>query len=204
MATLWSVFYPYIQPYLPGCPEIVIELHLQEAAAEFCARSEIWRVDLDADSVYANCSDYTVNVPTLSILENVLPLYLDGALLRQVTDRYFAPSPDVGTGTPTHYSIYRDTMLRFYPTPDAVYTFQGSAVIKPALTATGVEDYIYQSHGRCIAHGAIAKIAGIPSKEWTNPDLAAVSNAMFRKYADDAKGRDLHRAPLQVAMRSWG
>ena len=33
--TIWTSFYPYVQPYLPGCPEIVIESHLQETAADF-------------------------------------------------------------------------------------------------------------------------------------------------------------------------
>ena len=32
MATvLWDKLYPYIHPYVPGCPEIVMESHLQEA-----------------------------------------------------------------------------------------------------------------------------------------------------------------------------
>ena len=203
MATPWATFFPYIQPYLTRCPEIVIKLHLQEAAAEFCARSEVWRVDIEEDFVYADCSDYTVDIPNLSVLENVLPLYLDGSLLPQVTDRYFSTSPNTTTGTPLKFSIYQDTMLRFYPTPDATYAFQGSAVLKPALTATGVEDYIYQSHGRAIARGAIGRVAGIPNKEWSNDQLSVVSTALFHKAADDAKGRDLHRAPLRVAMRSW-
>ena len=35
MATFYGSTYPYIQPYVPGCPEIVMESHLQEAAADF-------------------------------------------------------------------------------------------------------------------------------------------------------------------------
>jgi len=194
MAVLWSTFFPYLQPYLPGCPEVVMTDHLREAAARFCARSEVWRFDIESDLTYANEADYDLDVPSLSVVENILKLYLDGSPLPRVTDRHYFLSPNVSTSRPTAFAIYRDTQLRFYPTPDASYAFQGTGVLKPSLTATGVEDFIYETHGRCIAYGALGQILLIPQKEWT--DLAAGSAyvAMFYKEADDAKGRDLRRA----------
>ena len=91
-----------------------------------------------------------------------------------------------------------DQELRFYPTPDAKYGFNGNAVIKPSRTATGVEDFIFETHSKAIASGAIASLAAIPGKEWTNPDLAMMYRQGFIKATDDARGRDTRKAHMRV------
>ena len=66
--TKWETFYPYILPYLPGCPEVVIETHLKESAAEFCAKSEVWRFTIDPDFTNNNSADYKIDVPSGTLL----------------------------------------------------------------------------------------------------------------------------------------
>jgi len=203
MATTWESFYPYVQPYVPGCPEIVIQSHLQEAAAEFCAKSEVWRYTFDPDYTSANTSDYELDVPTNAILETIIFLNLDGVALSRVSERHIAPPLEAdGTtvkGTPTSFSVLDDESIRFYPTPNTKHTFVGTSVIKPKLTATGVEDFIFESHGRSIAAGAIATIAGIPNKEWSDPELSMMYKTKFNQAACAAKGRDTRRVNMRVA-----
>lgn len=199
MAVTWDKFYPYIQPHVPGCPEIVITAHLQEAAAEYCKLSEIWRFDIEQDFTSKNTSDYEIDVPVGAALENILVLYLNGTLVKRVSDRHFDMPTDISPSAPSYYTIYQDTQIRFYPTPDTKYTFEGVGVLKPKLTATGVEDFIFETHGRSIACGAIAQLAAIPGKEWTNPDMAGYYHAKFYRHAANAKGRDTRRVNLRVA-----
>jgi len=198
MAVAWASFYPYIQPYLPGCPEIIIETHLQEAAAEFCKISQIWRYDIDKDYTSRNTADYDVEVLTNTVLEDILVLYLNGQPLKRVSDRHFALPSTVKDARPMYYSIYQDTQVRFYPIPDGKYEFEGVAVLKPSLSAKDVEDWIYETYGRSISCGAIAKLAAIPGKEWTNPEMAMYYKNEFYKHANDAKGRDTRRTNLRV------
>jgi hypothetical protein len=190
MAVAWANFLPYIQPHLPGCPEIVIENHLREAAAEFCKLSHIWRYDIDKDYTSRNTSDYDIEVPTRTVLEDILVLYLDGLPIKRVSDRHFDMPSNAQNARPTAYSLYQDSQIRFYATPDGKYEFEGVAVIKPSLAATGVEDFIYETHGRSIACGAIYRLAIIPGKEWTNPELATYYKAEFYKHASEARSRD--------------
>jgi len=198
MATLWSSFLPYVQPYVPGCPEIIIQSHLQEAAAEFCARSEIWRYDIEPDFTSKNTSDYEIDTPKNAVLENILILYINGAAIRPVSDRHYDLPSTSSKAAPCYYSIYQDTQIRFYPTPDKKYTFEGAGVLKPTLSATGVEDFIYETHGRCISYGALAKLMIIPAKEWSNPELSNYYQMKFYKEADAAKSRDSRRVNLRV------
>jgi hypothetical protein len=203
MAVTWSSFYPYVQPHLPGCPEIVIEAHLQEAAAEFLELSEIWRFDIDPDFTSKNTSDYPISVPTNSILENILFLYIDGTPMTRVSDKHFSPpklaNGSTVTGLPSYFSIVGDTTIRMYPTPAGKHTFSGLGVLKTKLTATGVENFIFETYGRAIAAGAIGRLAEIPGKEWSNPAIAAYYNAEFSNTAAKAKGRDTRRVNLRVS-----
>jgi len=198
MIITWDNFYNTIQPYLPGCPEIVIDQHLQEAAQKFCERSEVWRYDLETDFTIAGLRDYQVEAPTGAKIENIGSMYLGGSLLKRVYDLDFKMLPVMPNARPVCYAIYMDRELRFYPTPDAKYEFTGNAVIKPALTALGVEDFIFDTHSRTIAAGAIASLAAIPGKEWTNQELAVMYSMGFKKHMDDAKGRDTRKANMRV------
>jgi hypothetical protein len=203
MATNWEKFYPYIQPYVPGCPEVVIDTHVQEAAEEFCARSEVWRADLETIKAVKNSADYELDAPTGALIENVLFLYADGKLLSQVHDGNFrAPLTSTGeplTGRPSMFSIFGDTSVRLYPTPDNTYNITGLVVLKPSLRSSGVEDFIFNTHGRSIAVGAVARLAGIPGKEWTNPDVAYSHMSEFQRKTCAAKTRDPRRSNIRVA-----
>lgn len=201
--TTWATFYPYVLPYLPGCPEVVIETHLKEAAADFCAESEVWRLTIDPDYTSKNTADYKIDVTSGTLLENILSFYVNGAPLTRVTDRHFSiPINQDGSavkGSPIYISILDDDSVRMYPTPDGKYTFTGVVVLKPKLSATGVEDFIYDAHGRAIASGAIARLAEIPNKEWSNPELSLQHRFEFNRGITNAKGRDTRRVNLRVS-----
>jgi len=199
MVKTWDNFFPYVQPHVPGCPEIVIQTHLQEAAAEYIARSELWRFDIESDFTSKNTSDYEIDVPTGAVLENILTLFVNGAATKRVTDRHFQVSNTADNSAPSSFSIYQDNQIRFFPTPDRKYTFEGVGVLKPSLSATGVEDFIFETHGRSIACGAIWRLTVIPGKEWSNPELAMYYKTEFYKHMDAAKGRDTRRVNLRIA-----
>lgn len=198
MTKAWETFYPYIQPHVAGCPEIVIDQHLLEAATDFCERSEVWRYELETLQTYAGVGYYYLDMPTASAVENVLDFYVDGSLATRVTDLYLRDNPNMSNARPTHFSYHQDGQVRFYPTPDASYGFSGTCVLKPSSTASGVEDFIYESHRRTIVCGALATLMIIPGKEWSNPELSTYHAAKFYKATDDAKGRDVRRTNLHV------
>lgn len=198
MTKQWADFYRYVQPFVPGCPEAEIDRHLQDAAADFCARSEVWKYDIYPSPTVAAVSDYEIDVPSMSAMENSITLFVDGFRLRRMSDLDIARAHDAPTAAPRAYSVLEDASIRLYPTPDGVYTYSGYCVLKPTLAATGVENFIFETHGRDIACGAVASLTAIPNKEWSNPLLAGEYRAKFLKASDDAKGRDTRRAHRRV------
>jgi len=78
-----------------------------------------------------------------------------------------------------------------------------NVILKTKLTATGIEDWIFETYGRCIAYGAIGMLASIPNKEWTSPELSIYYQTEFKKDADAAKRRDYRRVGTRVRGPSF-
>jgi len=200
----WDKFYPYVQPYVPGCPEIVIESHLQENAAKFLQRSEVFRFELDKDYTAKNVPDYPIFLPSSEVvLQDIHEMILDDRVITRVSDKHWNSTKFNDLGPPSYYSVQNDTDIKFYPTPDKRYTFRGYGVLKTKLTATGVEDWIFETHGRCIGYGAIADLCSVPGKEWSNPDLTSYYRGLFSKEADAAKMRDYRHVEMRVRSRNF-
>ncbi len=65
-------------------------------------------------------------------------------------------------------------------------------------------DWMFQSFGRLIADGALARILALPEKSWTNPETAAHHLARFeagcdRNFALNRRGQQ--RAPIRTQAR---
>ena len=106
-----------------------MESHLQEAAAKFLQRSEIWRFDIEKDFAVKNVADYAIFLPSSeAVLENIYEIVLDGRVIPRVTERHLTSINYTDLGAPCHYSIYQDASIKFYPTPDKKYEFTGSGV----------------------------------------------------------------------------
>lgn len=200
----YEKFFPYIQPYVPECPEFVIEEHLIEAAAQFCEETYLWRFDIEEDQTIAGEPEYDIDVPAGTVLEDILMFEIDGSPIRRLSDAGIAPQLSDTPAKPQYYSVYRDSQVRLYSTPDDVYTFRGVGVAKPKLgVSTGVEGFIFETFGRCISNGAIAQLADIPGKAWSNPALASNYRIKFSKSIADARRRDVRTVAQRVAPRPF-
>jgi len=181
-----------------------MEASLQEAAAKFLERSEIWRFEIEKDFAVANVPDYPIFIPSSeAILENIYELALEGEPMSRVSDKHIDPTRFKSKGRPAYYTIFQDASIRLYPTPDQKYAYSGWGVLKTKLSATGVEDWVFESHGRCISYGALAQLALIPGKEWTNTELSMYYRQKFAKEADDAKTREYRGVSSRVGYSDF-
>lgn len=196
MAVTWDKFHPQLLPEVPGCPTASINLALAAAAAEFCERSHIWRELLDTDTTFAGEAEYQLFGS--AVIASVPSLALDGRDLRQLHFEDIPASKWVDTGTPTAFIMAGDHSVRFYPIPDAKYEFTAQVNLKPSKTATGVEDFIFETFEDVLVHGAAYRLCRIPDKEWTNLPLAATHKQLFERGVVRARVRDYREMPLRV------
>lgn len=205
MATvLWADIHPLILPDVPGCPTPTLNNALAASASDFCARSHVWREDLDPEQVVAGIPDYTPMTSFKNaVIESVLWATLDGEPLEHVDSRYIDKRRLTDTSRPTAFWMVNDTDVRLFPIPDARHKLVVTAAIKPSRTATGLEDWLYESYVDHIVSGTIWRLCRIPGKAWSDPEIAMYHHRLFEQGITSSRIRDHRNAETRVALRRF-
>jgi len=211
----WSTFLPYILPEVPGAPEPVIAHYTRNAAIEFIEESAIHVVDAAVIDVVANTSVYALDPGSVEydvcavkyawFDDRPLP-FVSQEILNDQTGVYW---PGRTANTPSGFTQQDQEHLILYPIPTEglVGGLKMKLIVRPALTSTGVADWIGKRFINEISYGALAALCGMVGKPWTNPDGEKKYRTAFEaaktKATIDAY-RSFTRASLQVGMsRTW-
>jgi hypothetical protein len=199
MAKVWSDFLPLITPHLPTCPSATLRTYLAEVAADFFARTYLWRDNIDAIYLAPNQVEYDLDADAL--VEDVIAVTYGERVLDR-TDSRLLPHNQLGEkGEPRMYWMHADNTIRVHPIPEERAQMKVSAVLKPSRTGTGVEDWIYETWADTIVDGTIAKLAAIPGKDWTDVAMAESRRAKYERSITTARIRDFRGVRLTVRAR---
>lgn len=196
-----SQLFPLLGPEVPDCPNASMEYALAHAAAEFCERTHLWRESMYPDTTRPG--EHTYPLVVSGVLEAVESIVLDGDTLASTHDTLVAPGALDESGKPTHYWLVSDTSVRLFPTPDSAYSFSAQVVLKPAKTTRNLPAFLVDTHGETITSGAAYRLARIPGKAWTNPDVSVHHKHLFERGIARARVRDFRTVPLRVAPRPF-
>lgn len=187
---LWSDFFDYVAPLLPGADESLMKLHIRNAAIEFCNDTRVATYSLPVTTVVGQAvydislsgADYTpvlINSARVGLreLRPTTKDYLNGTVLGWRND----------TGTPRMFLSDDPYSVQFYPAPDEAFEVVVELAVKPSRESTGIEDYIFDRYVEAIAHGAVARIASIPQKPYTNPQVAQMASMEFSRAKSNSR-----------------
>lgn len=196
MATVpYSQWHPVVLVELPGCPKPLIIEAIRQTAIRFCRESGFWRKELDGFYTIATDYECELEPPVDSTIADVLLIKVgSNELCPKTQDDLEGMYSDWRTtsGSPRYFFL-RDTKTAvFVPVPDSQYPVRVLVTLKPTQTAHGVDEIIFEEYKEEIKHGAIAHLAQMPDKDWTNPNKAAFSLAQFEAGIDKAKNRAEH------------
>lgn len=199
MAKVWDDFIPLLSPHLPGCQVATMKTYLASTAADFFARTYLWRDTIDAIYLAPNQIEYDLDAD--AEVEDVLSVVYKGQPLQR-TDLRLIPHERMGeTGDPQSYWAQADKTIRLFPTPDERGKLSVVAVLKPSRTGTGVEDWVFETFAETIISGAIAQLAAIPNKDWTDVAMANAHLQRFSAAITQARVRDFRGVRLSVKQR---
>lgn len=199
MAKVWDAFLPLLSPYLPGCPDLTLKSYLALTAADFFARTYLWRDDIDAVYLAPTIIEYDLSAD--AVVEDVISVVFNGKQLERSDIRLIPPEWRDKTGDPTKFWIQADRSIRVFPIPDTRGEMKVTAVLKPSTTGSGVEDWVFETWATTINSGVIAQLAMVNGKEWTNPDLATLHKGLYERAITNARIRDFRGVDLSVKMR---
>lgn len=187
-----SAFYPFVLPWVEGCPGPMADQAILSSAIEFATKSQVVQITY-TDNVLVGVEDYDIEIPSQMVLTNVLRVYhkdtrLTPAALHSVSSGLALRGENIGTdtaltGDPKVY-FTKDPMgaqVSLYPLPVTAVTdgLTVRAALAPARTATLVEDTLFDDFAEAIACGALARLYGIPGQSFTNEVLTRKHETKF-------------------------
>ena len=167
-----SVFYSRILPYLPGCSEPLVDQVLVSAAIDFCESSLALRQNLDSFRTVVGISQYDLDPPTANHdIDRVMSVAVDG---KELSPGLFeAIRNDLPTANAKPRGFYTDRTdnvltLKLSPPPDGRYTVVVNVNLRPSMTATQLDDDLFNMWSDAVTSMAIARAMQIPDQPFTN------------------------------------
>jgi hypothetical protein len=173
--------------------------YLGIVASDFFARTYLWRDQIDTIYTTAGVSEY--NLDGEAVIEDVISVVLNETTLDRTDLRLVATQNFGQVGEPREFWMKADRSIVLFPTPEENVELKVYAVLKPSRTATGVEDWIYETFADTLVSGTISRLAMIPNKEWTDVATAVSQKTMYERAITNARIRDFRGINLQVRQR---
>jgi hypothetical protein len=179
-------FLRFVMPEVLGCPQVLASQHVVDAAIEFCSKVAIWTEPLASVPSVAGQASYAMT-PSEGRAVGPLQVYFDGTKLDPGTNQQFtAAYPEsvwhTVTGTPLYFTRGADeSKITLVPIPEtAGLNINMTVSVKPLPTATTLPDNLFYEYYKAITAGAKATLMAMPEQRWTNTQMAAYYEGMFK------------------------
>lgn len=160
---LLSSLYPDILPYVPGCPDPVVEQEIRRAAQEFFRCTRAW-VDWLADiTTTAGARQYNMLLPADSEVYRLEKATLDGSPIEVQIWRLADAEPETNVveGGVSVMSHDRVSVL-LGREPAAGQKLKVQVILSPSDSATTVPDALWFKHKDAICEGAKHRLMRMP------------------------------------------
>jgi hypothetical protein len=207
---LWKDFFDYVLAELPGVPQDVATLQIRNAAIDFCDQTGVYIYQPDNIDIVNGQAEYDLEPPSNNYdvarvgsawYENTELMAVSEDMLRKKMYDWTEQS-----GAPAGFMHTDPSVIRLVPSPDADKTggLLVRLVIRPARTGIGIEDWIFNKYVEVIASGAKYRLASMPQKPWSSPDIAKYHGTMYQAgimAATAEASKSFTRTSLQVNLR---
>jgi hypothetical protein len=200
--TPWSDFFPYVLPYVVGCPDPTAEQHIKLAAIEFCRRTLCHRVTLEPEPANGVTHDVELTPEAGTQIIKIKAVTVAGREI-ELADSIRGASL-ARSEYPADFAYTADgKTLMVYPLQDAGTAIEADVALAPTLASTGMNDLVALSHLQDIAQGAIASIKRIPGQPFSDLAGSAIHQNIFELRVKTIAAK-VSRGLLAAQMSSHG
>ena len=213
-----SAFLSRVLPEVPGCPDVLAEQAIMDAAIEMFDRTDIWVVFSDPARL-SNLEDtYDPDSVTGARIGRIKSVWCGARQLRFKTTRGLAEVlPDWQTARssePTYYTSTDGKTVRVHPMPFSVngasITIHASYVPTDSMSGNAsptIPDDLGVRYRDTIVAGAKARLMVLEDRKWSNPRVAAFNLDKFENSVAEIRIKAIHESQpgtLSVAGVSFG
>ncbi len=185
---------PHVLPYVAGCPEEVAISALRNAAIEFCKETQchITGVSVVFDGATGPVPDLATQIVDI----------VDAKCAGQPLKVLALNDPEVEELGMGEFAIRMadPNSLTITPTPTVPMRVDLLAIVAPGPASTQMLDDLWRRHHEAIANGALHRIFEIPSRVWSDGQLAIYYGNKFEAAKAKAKA-DAHKNHAKPARR---
>jgi glucosamine 6-phosphate synthetase-like amidotransferase/phosphosugar isomerase protein len=182
-----EAFYKFITPEAMGCPDMVIDRAVLDAARDFCRRTDAWRVTSTA-SLIADKTKYEVQVPDKADVVRILNVKVNGDYLRSAGEVFnhnpFSESwGSASSGYRFSHSTDWPNLVELIEAPKE-YVKKGieiDASVTPQFDANEIDDALFQKWYEPIVMKAKHLLFIQPGTSWANGELGSYYFQLYSK-----------------------
>jgi len=210
----YSNFFPYVLPYVMGCPQPLALQAVRDTCIDFAEQTLVISRTLDPIKTSAELDTYDLDAGIGATVQVVTQAWYDHDRLEVISadspkarvEMYNAYFPAANT-TPAHPTALienDDHTVTLNCRPSDHGTLVLRAALKPTRSSTSCDDVLFNDYAVTIGKGAVAYLMKIPNEPFSNPTLAASFDLPYIFATTQARiraNKGLGRANLQVQMR---
>ena len=181
-----------VLPYVPFCPDSLVESNLRSTTIEFCERSKAYVLDMDAFNTISGVYEYDFDIPTGTEVHQVLHMTYDGRDMDPISPRSLEVNyPDWRdrTGTPHVYLQKTESTFWLVPVPSGSFPVIASVALKPSRSSNNIDTRISNQYRDALIYGTLYRLLRMPSREWTDVNAAREYLAQFNNEITQAELR---------------
>ena len=192
MATFSSLV-KEVLPYVPGCPDTLVENNIRSATIDFCERSKAYTFGLDPISTISGVYEYDFDQPTGTEVHQILHMIYDGKDMDPISPRSLELNyPDWRDRTGQPYVYLQKTVGTFWVVPVPSSSVSNSLILsvalKPSRTSNNIDTEFSNTYRDGIIYNALYRLLRMPNKEWT--DINASQEYWFQ-FNQEVKNAEL-------------
>lgn len=181
---VFSDLYDLIRSNIRGVEEPTIDMYTRLVTRDFLKATTLWRETLTVQ-VMPGITEYNISARSGGLVAGILEVLNPPQSLRVKNvdeSRRMDPillEPQRPDGW---WSLYPG-VISFNRVPDANYTFLVKTYKQLTQDPTDVyiPDEVFDNYGDDLAEGVKARVLAMPSKPWTDTNMATVANTLYIK-----------------------
>jgi hypothetical protein len=194
MSVALTQWYRNISPQLSGCPNPVIKTYLIDVLRDFCEQTQLWgNNQLDAIDIVADTPEYALSSASGDIVA-IDHAEVDGQPIHPESikslNELHIDWRQITTRRPRNYSFDDSSdniRLIYTPSEDLTDGLVVWVSLKPLLTATTVENFLYNKYESVITRGVVGKLMQVSGRPWSDMNVGVAKERQYEAARDNAK-----------------
>ena len=170
-----------VLPYVPLCPDSLVEQTLRSVTIEFCERSKAYILDMDPFNTISGVYEYDFDIPTGTEVHQILYMTYNGKDMDPISPRSLElnyPDWRDRTGNPHVYLQKTPTTFWVVPVPSGSEQIITSVALKPSRTSNNIDTTVSNTYRDAIIYGTLYRLLRMPNREWS--DVGSAQEYLFQ------------------------